>query len=155
MKKYITLLIMLVFVVLTASAYNYNGPEAELITLINKERETDGVPPLNLDWELARLARLKTEEMKTHKLFDHESLIYGSPAQLLDLFHIPYTKAGANIAMGQETPMDVLCAWRKSSDHHANIMDPCFTNAGVGLSWDDDGIPYWTLLLITTDQVSQ
>lgn len=146
--------LFLVFTMLCFSGYDYNGPEVELVLLINKEREASGVPSLIINWELTRLARLKTEEMKTHKHFDHESLVYGSPSQLLDHFQISYTKVGANIAMGHETPKEVLEAWRNSVSHHANLVNPCFTNAGVGICWDDEGISYWTLLLMTTDQAS-
>jgi len=145
----VCIILSLLFVTLTAFGFEYTGPETELILLINEERKTNNAPLLILDWELARLARLRTEEMKTHKLFDHESLIYGSPVELLDRFRISYTLAGANIAKGQETPQDVLEAWQKSESHHSNIIDPNFTSAGVGLSWDDNGIAYWALLLIT------
>jgi len=155
MKKYISLLCLLFVIALTTTAYDYSGPEAQLVQLINAERDANSIPPLNLDWELTRLARLKAEEMKTYKLFDHESLIYGSPSQLLDYYLIPYAKAGANIAMGQETPSDVLLAWCQSASHRANLVDECYTSVGVGFCWDDEGIPYWTLILVAKDQESQ
>ena len=142
------LLVFFTFSSYIGSAYEYTGPEAELVELINEERKAVGSPPLTVDWEVTRLARLKTEEMKIHKHFDHESLAYGSPSQLLDRFGIVYTIAGANIAMGQETPKGTLDAWLKSESHYENLVDPRFTSAGVGLSWDDDNIPYWTLLLL-------
>ena len=129
-------------------AWEYIGPEAELISLINTERKAAGAPPLTIDWEVARLARYKSEEMKKHQLFSHESLIYGSPAQLLDRFDVAYTALGANIAMGQETARDVIDDWRKSSGHTDNLLNSDYTRAGVGLSWDDNGISYWTLILI-------
>ena len=149
MKKTIGVLLALIFLLpITAAAYEYQGPEAELISLINKEREESGAPPLAVDWEVTRLARYKSEEMKNHGLFDHESLVYGNPAQLLDRFDIPFNLAGANIAKGQETPREVINAWRVSAGHRANLVNPDFTDAGVGLSQDEDGFYYWTLMLI-------
>lgn len=148
----IYMLLLLFLVTLTASAYEYNGPETELILLINEEREASDAPPLILDWELTRLARLRTEEMRTHKLFDHESLVFGSPSALLDHFRISYSLAGANIAMGQETPHEVLEAWKKSDLHYSNLVNQSFTNVGLGISWDDEGISYWTLLFINAQE---
>ena len=133
---------------MTTAAYQYTGAETELIALINSEREASGAPPLAINWELTRLARYKSEEMKKHRLFGHESLVYGNPAQLLDRFHVPYGTVGTNIAMGQETPQEVVAAWRNSPGHHANLLNQSFTSAGVGLSFDEYGIPYWTLILI-------
>jgi len=144
------LLAMILFTVifLSASAYEYRGPESELIALINSEREAKNVPPIVVNWEVSRLARYKSEEMKTHQMFTHESLLYGDPAELLMRFNVPFAKIGANIAMGQETPQEVFDSWLSSPGHMANIINPDFTSAGVGFSCDDNGIPYWTLILV-------
>jgi len=131
-----------------ATAYSYHGPESELILLINAERAENGVPPLAINWEVMRVARYKSEEMKRHGLLSHESLVYGSPTQQLTRFQIPHSLVGANIAMGQETPQDVLEAWRNSRSHHSNLVNADYTSAGVGLSIDDGGIYYWTLMLV-------
>lgn len=133
---------------ITTAAYQYQGPEAELIAILNEERKAQGIPPINIDWELTRLARYKSEEMKNHQLFHHESLIYGNPEQLLDRFQVPYNQVGANIAMGHDTPHQVINAWLNSPGHKANMVAPIFKAAGVGVSLDDNGIPYWTLILV-------
>jgi len=142
------MMILLIFISLTAFAYEYHGPESELIELINSERDAKGIPPIALNWEVSRLARYKSEEMKTHQMFTHESLLYGDPSELLIRFHVPFNKIGANIAMGHETPKEVFDSWLNSSGHKANIVNPSFTSAGVGLSCDDNGIYYWTLILV-------
>jgi len=131
-----------------AYAYHYQGPEAELICLINAERVKNGAAPLTQNWEVARVARYKSEEMKRHGMLCHESLVYGSPAQQLTRFNVPHSVVGANIAMGHETPRLVLDAWLNSQNHYANLIDDKYTSAGVGLSIDDDGIFYWTLMLV-------
>ena len=129
-------------------AYEYQGPEAELIALINKERVKNGSKPLTINWEAARLARYKSEEMKRHGLFSHESLVYGSPQETMERFQVPFELVGSNIAMGQETAAEVLEAWRSSQSHYANILRAEYTSAGVGVSVDDGGIFYWTVLLV-------
>jgi len=146
MKKSLALLLVAIF--LCGMAFEYHGPETELVHLINNEREAQGVPPLTINWEITRLARNKSEEMKNHGLFCHESLVYGNPAQLLERFSVPHNIVGANIAKGQEAAEAVIRAWQSSPGHLANLLNPDFTKVGVGLSWNEDGIPYWTLLLV-------
>ena len=153
MKKSFAFLLALVVccicsVPYTFWAYDYQGPEVELIELINKERAENGSAPINMDWEMTRLARYRSEEMRQHGLFSHESLVYGSPAQTLERFHISYCLVGSNIAMGHETAQEVFEAWRVSQSHYDNIVYGEYTGAGVGLSVDDNGVYYWTLLLV-------
>jgi len=150
-KKVLGLLlsIFIVFCLPNAvAAYSYQGPEAELIGLINAERTKTGAPPLTVNWEVARLARYKSEEMKRHGVISHESLVYGNPSQQLTRFQVPHSMVGANIAMGHETPQDVLEAWLNSQCHHVNLVSAEYTSAGVGVSVDDNGIYYWTLILV-------
>ena len=130
------------------AAYEYQGPETELISLINNHREQQDTPPLSINWEVARLARYKSEEMRKHRLFGHESFVYGNPAEALQRFHVPFGTVGANIAKGQDTAQEVLHAWWGSPGHRANLLNRNFTSAGVGFSYDEYGIPYWTLILV-------
>ncbi|MCL2406021.1 MAG: CAP domain-containing protein [Defluviitaleaceae bacterium] len=139
---------IMLFLPCMVSAYSYQGPETELVALINTERAKNGAPALVVNWEVARLARYKSEEMKRHGMLSHESLVYGSPAQQLTRFMVPHSMVGSNIAMGHETSQQVLEAWISSHDHHTNLLNAKYTSAGVGLSIDDDGIYYWTLLLV-------
>jgi len=142
------LVVLLFPLQLAAYNYQYQGPEAELIALTNIERAKNSVPPLAFNREITRLARYKSEEMKRHGVLCHESLVYGSPAQQLERFHVPQGAVGANIAMGQESSREVMEAWTNSKCHHANMMNAVFSDAGVGLSIDDNGIFYWTLILV-------
>ena len=128
--------------------YQYHGAETELIALINDIRKANGVPALTISWEVARLARYRSEEMMRNKVFSHESLIYGNPAQLLQQFNIPNSSVGANIAMGHMTACEVINSWQLSPGHMANLLNSNYTSAGVGLSWCEDGFSYWTLILV-------
>ena len=151
MKKSLALVLAVCLVLCLPRAlfgFEYQGPEVELVQLINMEREKNGSPPLTLNWEVARLARYKSEEMKRHRLFSHESLVYGSPQEILERFQVPFGVVGSNIAMGQDTATEVLEAWRNSQNHYANIIRAEYTSAGVGVSVDEDGIFYWTVLLV-------
>jgi len=42
------------------------------------------------------------------------------------------TYPGENVAVGFETPEDVMEAWHNSPGHRANIENPAFVRMGVG-----------------------
>ena len=83
--------------------------------------------------------------MKNKNYFDHNSPTYGSPFDMMKSFGISYTSAGENIAMGQTTPEQVVQAWMDSQGHRENIMNPSFTQIGVGYVASGN---YWTQMFI-------
>ena len=106
--------------------------EQEVIRLVNVERTKQGLKELKYDWELARVARYKSEDMRDNNYFSHNSPVYGSPFDMMKNFGIKYKAAGENIAKGQSTPEQVVKAWMNSSGHRANILSTKFTHIGVG-----------------------
>ncbi|PQD94317.1 transporter [Pradoshia eiseniae] len=106
--------------------------EQEVIRLVNVERSKQGLKELKYDWELARVARYKSEDMRDNNYFSHNSPVYGSPFDMMKNFGINYKAAGENIAKGQSTPEQVVKAWMNSSGHRANILSTKFTHIGVG-----------------------
>ena len=78
--------------------------ESEVVRLVNIERSKNGLSPLTHDWELSRVARYKSQDMKNKNYFSHESPTYGSPFDMMRSFGISYRSAGENIAKGQTTP---------------------------------------------------
>ncbi len=119
--------------------------EAEVVRLVNVERAKKGLKPLTEDWQLSRVARYKSQDMKDNKYFSHTSPTYGSPFDMMKKFGITYRTAGENIAMGQRTPQAVVTAWMNSSGHRANILNPSFTKIGVGYVANGH---YWTQMFI-------
>ena len=124
------------------SVTNY---EKEVVRLVNEERAKNGLKPLTYDWELSRVARIKSQDMKDNKYFSHTSPIYGSPFQMMKSFGIKYRSAGENIARGQATPQAVVNAWMNSSGHRANILNSSFTHIGVGYVANGK---YWTQMFV-------
>ncbi len=119
--------------------------ENEVIRLVNEKRVQNGLSKLTADWELSRVARYKSQDMKDNKYFSHTSPVYGSPYQMMKSFGITYKSAGENIAMGQKTPQAVVNAWMNSAGHRKNILNPSFTRIGVGYV---AGGNYWTQMFI-------
>lgn len=119
--------------------------EKEVARLVNEIRVKNGLNKLTEDWELSRVARYKSQDMKDNNYFSHTSPVYGSPFEMIKNFGISYKSAGENIAMGQSTPQAVVNAWMNSSGHRANILNASYNKIGVG--YVENG-KYWTQMFI-------
>lgn len=119
--------------------------EREVVRLVNVQRAKYGLPELKSDWQLARVARYKSQDMADRRYFSHTSPTYGSPFDMMRAFGISYRTAGENIAMGQKTPAAVVDAWMNSPGHRANILNRSFTTIGVGYAANGN---YWTQMFI-------
>ncbi|WP_332649213.1 SafA/ExsA family spore coat assembly protein [Lysinibacillus sp. 54212] len=119
--------------------------EQEVVQLVNVERAKVGLPALKSDWELARVAEHKSEDMRAKNYFSHTSPTFGSPFDMMKSYGINYKSAGENIAKGQKSAAEVVKAWMNSEGHKANILSKDFTHIGVGYVADGH---YWTQMFI-------
>lgn len=124
----------------TVSSY-----ENEVIRLVNEIRVKNALSVLQSDWQLSRVARYKSQDMKDNNYFSHQSPTYGSPFDMMKSFGISYKRAAENIAKGQNSPQSVVNAWMNSSGHRANILNPSFTKIGVGYVKSGN---YWTQMFV-------
>lgn len=118
--------------------------ENEVIRLVNIERSKNGLGQLTGDWQLSRVGRYKSADMRDNNYFSHYSPTYGDPFKMMHDFGITFYAAGENIAMGQPTPQAVMNAWMNSTGHKANILNPQFNEIGVGAAKTTSGVIYWT-----------
>ncbi|RFU66430.1 sporulation protein [Peribacillus saganii] len=119
--------------------------EKQVVELTNAERAKQGLKALQLDTELSKVARVKSQDMKDKNYFDHNSPTYGSPFDMMKKFGIQYSSAGENIAQGQTSPQQVVQAWMDSPGHRENIMNSSYTHIGVGHVSSGN---YWTQMFI-------
>jgi uncharacterized YkwD family protein len=119
--------------------------EEEVIRLVNEIRAQNGLRALTYDWQLSRVARYKSDDMRRNGYFSHNSPTYGTPFQMIKSFGIGYKSAAENIAKGYSTPKAVVDGWMNSSGHRANILNPSFTHIGVGYVKDGN---IWTQMFI-------
>lgn len=105
----------------------------QILQLVNAERAKAGVTPLTLSPELSRVAQEKARDMADNDYFSHTSPTYGSPFDMIRQFGISYSYAGENIAKGYTSPQAVMRGWMNSSGHRANILNPNYTQIGVGV----------------------
>jgi uncharacterized YkwD family protein/spore coat assembly protein SafA len=125
-----------------ATVVNY---ENEVIRLVNEIRVKNGLNTLEADWELSRVARYKSQDMKENNYFSHTSPVYGTPFAMIKNFGISYKSAAENIARGQKTPKAVVNSWMNSSGHRANILNASYKKIGVGYVASGS---YWTQMFI-------
>lgn len=109
-----------------------NAFEQRVFELTNAEREKNGLAPLQVDLELSKVARDKSQDMLDNQYFSHDSPTYGSPFDMMRAYGIDYRTAGENIAKGQNSPEEVVNAWMNSQGHRENILSSDFTHIGIG-----------------------
>jgi uncharacterized YkwD family protein/spore coat assembly protein SafA len=123
--------------------------ETQVVQLTNQERAKHGLKPLTQDWELSRVARYKSMDMRDKNYFSHDSPTYGSPFTMMKNFGISYRAAAENIAAGQTTAQEVVNAWMNSPGHRANILNGTYTYIGVGYAKGGTQRYYWTQMFIS------
>jgi uncharacterized YkwD family protein/spore coat assembly protein SafA len=122
--------------------------ESQVIKLVNQQRAAQGIKPLKANWQLSRVARFKSQDMKTRNYFTHTSPAYGSPFDMMKAFGISFSTAGENIAAGQATAQEVMKSWMNSPGHRKNILSASFTEIGVGYVSGGSYRHYWTQMFI-------
>ncbi len=127
---------------------SFSSFQKEVTRLVNVERSKRGLSQLSFNSQLSNVATLKSQDMINKNYFSHTSPTYGSPFDMMKQFNISYRAAGENIAMGQRTPAEVVNAWMNSQGHRENILNPNFTDIGVGVAKSSNGTLYWTQMFI-------
>lgn len=116
--------------------------EADVLDLVNAEREDAGCKPLKASKQLAELAGDFSRSMAVEGFFSHLGADGSSPwdrAEDLGILDL----GGENIARGQDSPDEVVADWMDSPSHRANILNCEYRTMGVGEYIADDG-PWWT-----------
>ncbi|GHV13362.1 hypothetical protein FACS1894219_08070 [Clostridia bacterium] len=125
-----------------------SATEDEIIKLVNAERGKNGLPPLKKNWQLSRVARIKSQDMADRKYFSHNSPVYGSPFRMMEDFGLSFSSAAENIAMGQKNASEAMKSWMNSPGHRANILSRTVTEIGVGAAKTSNGTLYFTQMFM-------
>lgn len=105
----------------------------EVLALTNVERSNANLSELTLNQNLSNAAQIQSEDLATGDFFAHTSPSGKSLAdRLKEGGYNRYATAGENIAAGQGSAEQVVQEWMASPSHRANILDPDFTELGVG-----------------------
>ena len=112
--------------------------QQQLYNLVNQEREGLGLSPLRLDSELSKVALGHSRDMAENDFFSHESARSGGIGERLGKAEITFAKAAENIALAPTIP-DINRILFDSPPHRANLLEPDFTEIGIGVAEGEDG----------------
>ncbi len=106
----------------------------KIIKLTNDIRASLGVNVLKKNSLLTQAAFKKAEDMLLNQYFAHVGPDGKGLATWLKIVGYNYASAGENLAMGFANSEDVVNGWVRSSTHYANLVDPDFSEIGVGMA---------------------
>lgn len=106
----------------------------KIISLTNKIRVDLRLEPLKENSKLDKAAYEKTQDMLFRQYFSHISPENKSLSDWLKNSNYDYSVAGENLAMGFSNVEDVIEKWKESPTHYSNIIDPDFSEIGVGVA---------------------
>lgn len=105
--------------------------EAQMLKMVNSEREANGLQPLTMDAKLRKLARSHSMDMLERGYFSHYTPDGFSPFDRMNAADIEYTYAGENLALAPSTEL-AMQGLMDSKGHRANILNPNFKKVGIG-----------------------
>ncbi|WP_197064926.1 CAP domain-containing protein [Leptolyngbya sp. KIOST-1] len=114
----------------------------ELLRLVNVERRRVNAAPLVLNEKLTAAAQRHAQDMATSRRMSHTGSDGSTMRSRIDATQYRWSTIGENVAMGQPTPAAVMRAWMNSPGHRQNILNPAFTELGVGQATGGGRI-YW------------
>lgn len=97
--------------------------------LINEERALHGLPPLRGSSRLAGFAQQWVNTLVVSDSFSH-----GNFAARIHAAGISFLFAGEDLGTGQRSPNQIVRAWMASADHCRNVLDPVFSEVGIGVN---------------------
>src|SRR3954467_13805002 len=128
------------------SGYSPDGEESAFVDLLNAYRGELGLAPVTLNAELGAAAEYHSADMANNNYFDHylfDGTDAGTNIQNFGYSGFPYAE---NIAAGMETAQEVLTAWQNSPEHNATMINPQYTEIGIGRAYNEASHYgwYWT-----------
>ena len=136
---------------------NLARPGAELdaaaaASMISGYRANNGLPTVELDPELMRLAQAQAEIMAKKDKLDHGA---GKPfVQRLKASGYDAKRAAENIGAGYHTLAEAFSGWRDSNPHRANMLLGGATRMGIAAVYTPASKykVYWSLILAEPDE---
>src|SRR4051812_37330181 len=115
-----------------ASTYDM---ESQFIAKMNAARQANGLAPYAVASDLSSIARQHSAEMASRQS------LYHNPSLTSQVTN--WQAVGENVGEGP-TVSDIHTAFMNSPEHRANILDHDFTQVGVGVSVDKNGMVWVT-----------
>lgn len=106
--------------------------EAEMLELVNHERSSVGLDPLEADPELLEVARAHSADMFARGYFSHYTPENESPFDRMREADVRFRTAGENLALAPSLRL-AHTGLMNSPGHRANILRPQFGRVGIGI----------------------
>ena len=120
--------------------------DASFATLLNNVRLENNGGAVVHNGQLDAAAQAHAQDMMDNDYFSHTGLNGSDLAERATLAGYDWRTIGENIARDFSTEADVMEGWTNSPGHHANNINPIFTEFGLGVAQDDSG-SRWVLML--------
>jgi uncharacterized protein YkwD len=115
-----------------------------VLNAVNDERAKHQLAPLRIDPELSAAAGFYACRLVEGGFFSHEDPFDGSTVDVrVANFGYAFRKVGENLAAGQRSVDAVMSDWMASPEHRANILDPAYTDIGIGVKLGGECGIYW------------
>ena len=130
------------------SEENFTEKQMEILNLVNQEREKVGAAPLTLNTDLNAIADKRAVESSIS--FSHTRPNGQTCFSIVRESNIDYSYCGENLAAGNATAEETMNQWINSVAHYENMIDPEFTELGVGFYYDENSTYkyYWVQVFI-------
>jgi uncharacterized YkwD family protein len=115
--------------------------EERAVALMNADRAANGLPALKVNLKLTGLARNYAQDMINRKFFSHYDPEGSSPFDRMQQYGISYRYAGENLAINSSVAAAER-AFMNSPGHRANILNPNYTQIGLGVRYSQSGSVY-------------
>lgn len=114
----------------------------EAVYITNQQRNRAGLLPLKSEPGLTAAAQGLSQDMALHDFFSHTGSDGGSlVTRFLANNYFNWSAGAENIAAGISTAEGVIDAWMNSLGHRNNILNPDFTEIGIGYYYQPDDQP--------------
>lgn len=120
------------FIIIRMESLDLKGDGiVDMVTQINRERATYEVPPLTESKKLDESAQAKCNDMAAKKYFGHDAPDGTTPWSFFDKAGYKYVFAGENLTSVRGDSL-AMAAFMASPEHRDAILNPDFTNVGIG-----------------------
>ena len=141
----------------TTSKFNFTAEqlvdlEKQTFALINQKRAEFGLQPIVWNDEVAKIARLHSENMAKFNFFSHTGIDGKMVNDRADELGVTkWTAMGENIAYnrGYEKPLE--CAvekWLESPGHRENLLNGRWKESAIGIAVTANGTYYFTQVFL-------
>jgi uncharacterized protein YkwD len=113
----------------------------KIFSLANRQRRLHGVHPLEWNDTLTQEARRHSINMMERGFFSHTDPVRGALGARMHTGKVYWSRCGENIfrEQGMDDPAEAAIeGWMRSPTHRQSLLDPQFTQTGVGIAISPD-----------------